>query len=1081
MRFRRRACLVLTLVCIGATFYEIPNARLIWRYVFRGPGRESTRGDGAALVSDEVIASDPEAGAILRYCLGDPNDPELAELVARYPQNEFFLAQFAERLLDVNCVDHQAALIVADELITLSPENAHYRYLKGWALLKPPRDAGEDREALEQFEMGNSLPDFYLPHSLYKERVDRLCETADLRPWDRRKAQPGETGIYFDLGPFLSRSQGPYATLDPNTCYDLSVAAVEISKRLIDGGETFGRLEHGMFLLQLTERTNLREFELSPEEARQARLHLGQALALSEMLQRWFEEAFASGIALMETGIVAIVPLTFGAQVPFLWLFLVIVNLLRGRADPAPVGVRAYVLFVTGLVGFYCLLVVVALLNRLLPGASLASLAFILVPTVAGATLWLLAHLRPLDHARFRRGRHWAAVVCGSLWLIVGVAFAIDLVRANQPAGMWDWLALAGLALGWSALWLILWAIGAYRQHAFRAIPFDRVLRWRIVQMVLLLCVATGTVRLVWGVPLLPAVLAFVALLLAGTIAVHSTERRIIAWDALRRFFAREGQIAITRAKLAHVISVVLLVCWSAILVGVHLSAGTWRRLGTLWTDPLALYGPVPQATQDNYERLIVASAPEQTHRGPWDQDAGVPENLYLAAPEDVTAFLAERQASSRALSDTRLQQLAVRGGRDIRPVVLGAMTDPYAREVLLRRAEWGDASVKERLVSLFEKEFAELGEPFMQIRQDPNCLPGLILKARWGEEDAKTELERLFTVKMTEVLNAPPAAEDRDRLRSELGDLVTINEALISLSEHGHVGRFMRRNRERSDLLERLLIDADMRDIEPSVDPPEIAKEDLESLLDIAEALAFVSKPQEAKARFQWLMAPLRERQRQDRDLRRRSRSRSRSGAGFAACLFYRVMRGLPHPESAALLKEYTKASRLSELLEEQEFLDLLPKAGDRMLAEQVLQRISESAPSETVIDTPDSWIITAREDLKTHREDTSHAYLEPVFGCLTGNSIPVLLEHLGSDNGQLRAFAVWRLTSLGYDWPKEERTALLADAGWKVRLNALFACDADELRTANADDNTIVRTISRLLLKKIRQDPDGRDDQPS
>ncbi|MHC4521047.1 MAG: hypothetical protein ACYTAS_20840, partial [Planctomycetota bacterium] len=718
MRLRRRVCLVFALACIGATVYEIPNARLIWRYALRGPSSQSTpgRSDGTALVSDEVIATDPEAGDILKYCLGDPNDQDLGNLVTKYPRNEFFLAQFAVRLLDANCVDRQALLTVADELIALSPENAHYRHLKGWALLKPPRDAGQEREALEQFEVGRRLPEFYLPHSLYRERVDRLCDEADLRPWDRGKAQPGETGIYFDLGPFLSRSQGPYATLDPNTCRDLSVATVEISKRLIDGGQTFGRLEHGMFLLQLTERMNLREFELSPEEARQARLHLGQALALSEMLQRWFEEAFASGVALMKTGIVAIVPLTLAPQLPFLWLFLVIVNLLRGRADPAPVGVKAFVLFVTGLVGFYCLLVVVALLDRLLPGSSLASLAFIVVPTFAGATLWLLAHIRPLDHARFRRGRRWAAIVCGSGWLLLGLAFAIDVVRYNRPEDIREWLSLTGWALGWPAVWVILWAVAAYRQHVFRAFPYDRILRLRIVQMALLLCVATGTVRLVWGVPLLPAVLAFVTLLLAGTIAVHSTERRIIAWDALRRFFAREGQIVVTRAKLAHVVSVVLLVCWAAILVGVHLSAGTWRRLETMCTDPLALYGPVPQATRENYERVIVASEPEQTHRGPWDRDAGVPENLYLAAPEDVAAFLAERQADSRPLSDTRLLQLAVRGGRDIRPVVLRAMADPHAREVLLKRAEWGDGSVKERLVSLFEKEFAELGEPFTQI-----------------------------------------------------------------------------------------------------------------------------------------------------------------------------------------------------------------------------------------------------------------------------------------------------------------------------------------------------------------------------
>jgi hypothetical protein len=561
--------------------------------------------------------------------------------------------------------------------------------------------------------------------------------------------------------------------------------------------------------------------------------------------------------------------------------------------------------------------------------------------------------------------------------------------------------------------------------------------------------------------------LTFVTLLLVGIIAVHSTERAIIAWDALRRFFAREEQIAAMRGRLANVIAVVALVCWAVVLVGVDLSAGKWRWLETVWTDPLALYGPVPEATRENYERMIVTVEPDQDGYDPWDRAAGVPGNFHLAAPEDVMAFLAERQMGSKPLSDIGLLQLAYEGGRDIRPMVLKAMLDPNDLAVLLERAKWGDGSAKERLVSAFDRRFAALGEPFVQIRQAPNGVQGLILKARLADENAKRELDRLFVAKMTALLNAPLPAQDRERLGRELGDLVTIHEALVGLSEHGHVGRFMRKNRERSNLLDRLLIDADMLDLEPAVDPPEIDTERLESLLDIAEALAYVSDPREARARFEWLMAPILEQRRQIRESRRHARSEDYVEDGLSAWLFYHAMRGLPYAESAALLHEYTKAVPLSDLIEEEgeDFLGVLAKAGNRALAEQMLEYVSQSPPFGEVPDAPRHRIVLTREDFKTHRGDISHEYLERVFGHLTAESVPALLEYLGSDNEQLRAFVVWRLTSLGYAWPDEQVAALLADGNWRVRLNALFACDSDDLATAVADENRVVRAIALIL----------------
>jgi hypothetical protein len=89
----------------------------------------------------------------------------------------------------------------------------------------------------------------------------------------------------------------------------------------------------------------------------------------------------------------------------------------------------------------------------------------------------------------------------------------------------------------------------------------------------------------------------------------------------------------------------------------------------------------------------------------------------------------------------------------------------------------------------------------------------------------------------------------------------------------------------------------------------------------------------------------------------------------------------------------------------------------------------------------------------------------LYSVFVHLNAESIPLLLEYLNSDNEQLRAFLVWRLTSLGYEWPRDRLRVLLKDPYWKVRLNVLFALEPNGLEKALDDQNAVVRIIAQML----------------
>lgn len=138
----------------------------------------------------------------------------------------------------------------------------------------------------------------------------------------------------------------------------------------------------------------------------------------------------------------------------------------------------------------------------------------------------------------------------------------------------------------------------------------------------------------------------------------------------------------------------------------------------------------------------------------------------------------------------------------------------------------------------------------------------------------------------------------------------------------------------------------------------------------------------------------------------------------------------------------------------------------GDRELAEEVVVALAGLLLEEKSADVPAATSNhTPSMRLARHRDKNSSYSLKAVFTQLSTESILLLLEHLDSDNDQLHTFNVWRVTSLGYKWPRDHFHELLNDPYWKVHLNALFVLDPDELTNALNDENAIVRIIAQML----------------
>jgi hypothetical protein len=882
MRLGTAIWLAILAVWLGATVVEVSDAELVWRhmkYLLVGGHKEGVE----PTVPDELVAMDPEAGDVLSYGLKYARkyqDPEeLAALVEKYPKNEFFLARLAERLAEIPVVDRRAPLAVVDRLLSMDPNNAHYRYLRGWALLTRPEGWGREQEALSQLEMGHRLPQFRLPYDKYRQRIDRLYEQAGFAPWDRSNFRP----FYGGFGEFFRRSHRPYEGLDRDTFDHLSQAYVQMACRLVDNASDTDLFLSGTGLLRVTERARLSKLDLPEAEARAARLHLGQAVALNRLCSRWsdaeFDTFFSVAVMIFPFGLI----LAHVLNQPIGWL----VCLIAARRRPAcqrSLSVRGYTFFVVGMGGLLSLMMPMLygefIAERWGLGRPFAILTLLCLFASMLSLLGISSDVRPVEEVSARWARRWSATVCGLLWLAGFGFYAAWHSGAFGTTHAIHWERSAPPLVAWSAYWLLVWSVATYLPHVFRRIPHNRL--------------------------------------------------------------------------------VVPVILWAAMLLAVPIVAAEWRHADRLHADLRLVRGPLPPATQDTYERMILADNPNANTKDP---DV-LPDDIGYATPQDLAKFLAGRRAEGRPLSEERLRSLLERCGRDSRSVILRALKDPNALEVLVTRAKYGDHTVK----------------------------PGL---------------EQVFKDKLAAFSSMPEA--------------------------------------------------------------PKAKSAQLCSLLDLAGTVAGISTSEEAEARLQGLLGPVVQEAKPTAGVRILPSDGQRVKVVYS---FWQALGRLPKAGALRLLKSYLRQTDFFDLYGAWEWNDLTEFAStltdaDRELAEEVIEAIARPlAPAQATEAPASKTALAIEESLTRHRIGNSPWCLEALFSQLGPESIPLLSRHLHSDNDQLRAFAVYRLTSLGHELPSEQAHDLLKDSSWKVRLNALFACAGDDLRTALADESAVVRAVAQVLL---------------
>ena len=86
-------------------------------------------------------------------------------------------------------------------------------------------------------------------------------------------------------------------------------------------------------------------------------------------------------------------------------------------------------------------------------------------------------------------------------------------------------------------------------------------------------------------------------------------------------------------------------------------------------------------------------------------------------------------------------------------------------------------------------------------------------------------------------------------------------------------------------------------------------------------------------------------------------------------------------------------------------------------------------------------------------------------VYPFISDDSVGLLREYLDAERDDLRAFVVWQLGRLGYEFSDEEVGRIVHDTSWKVRVNGVFALGRDRLGEFGDDEDAVVRVAVMAL----------------
>ena len=245
-----------------------------------------------------------------------------------------------------------------------------------------------------------------------------------------------------------------------------------------------------------------------------------------------------------------------------------------------------------------------------------------------------------------------------------------------------------------------------------------------------------------------------------------------------------------------------------------------------------------------------------------------------------------------------------------------------------------------------------------------------------------------------------------------------------------------------------------------------------LEDCLNIASALAAISEPDEAGKRYLDIIEKVNNEWGKIEKVNKEWWKND--DLQWLAYHLYRSLNCLPKQQATYVLKTYLKKTDYYDLTKIRNLLNLseaLTMFADTELAEQVFERTREIPLIEKFFYMDIKYygfpeIIVEEIDRPRFMAIKLRKATSPYFH---ESLISELKKELKRDNPNIRAYVVWQLTKLGYEWSEQEFKQLFSDEDWKVRLNTLFAMDEKSVRTALDDENPVIRVTAKFIIENI------------
>jgi hypothetical protein len=231
-----------------------------------------------------------------------------------------------------------------------------------------------------------------------------------------------------------------------------------------------------------------------------------------------------------------------------------------------------------------------------------------------------------------------------------------------------------------------------------------------------------------------------------------------------------------------------------------------------------------------------------------------------------------------------------------------------------------------------------------------------------------------------------------------------------------------------------------------------------LDDIFTMASALAVISEPKKTITRYKHIIEQV------------TSLRGDKGWYSSESLSFYESLENLPPQLGTEIITFYLNQTQYKDFQKRDNLIlyvlgNTIFRFGNCELAEKVFMIMLET----DLIEDPPTYEVCGlspkEEESFYSPEDMAPHFRHAIVSYLTEESIPVIERGLANSNPDIRAYSVWVLSRLDYEWG-QKGIQLLDDESWKVRFNSLFIKgNAELIEKARNDENSVVKFMDNWL----------------